>query len=103
VRQLAQHYGGYSGLAFVGTPETIAEEMGRWLNEEASDGFTVVMPFLPEGLDDVTQRLVPELQRRGIFRRDYKGTTLREHLSLLRPKNPFFENGDTAPDVAVRS
>ncbi|KAH0839286.1 hypothetical protein AYO21_09301 [Fonsecaea monophora] len=90
VRQLAQRYGGYSGLAFVGTPESIADGMQQWLNEEACDGFTVVLPFLPQGLDDVTQRLVPELQRRGIFRKDYEGTTLREHLGLPRPKNRFF-------------
>ncbi|PWY77032.1 alkanesulfonate monooxygenase [Aspergillus heteromorphus CBS 117.55] len=91
VRQLAQRYGGYSGLAFVGTPETVADELGLWLEEEAADGFTVAFPFLPQGLEDVTQRLVPELQRRGIFRRDYEGTTLREHLGLPRPGNRFFE------------
>ena len=90
VRQLAQRYGGYSGLAFVGTPQTIADEMQAWLSEEASDGFTVVFPYLPQGLDDVTQRVIPELQRRGIFRRDYEGTTLREHLGLPRPVNRFF-------------
>ncbi|KAL4965052.1 LLM class flavin-dependent oxidoreductase [Aspergillus stella-maris] len=90
VRQLAQRLGGYSGLAFVGTPESIAEEMETWLNEEASDGFTVVFPFLPQGLDDVTQRVVPELQKRGIFRQDYTGNTLREHLGLPRPQNQFF-------------
>ncbi|WP_117193280.1 LLM class flavin-dependent oxidoreductase [Rhizobium terrae] len=88
-RQLAQRYGGYSGLAFVGTPETIADEMQAWLSESASDGFTVVFPYLPQGLDDVTQRLIPELQRRGIFRKDYEGTTLREHLGLPRPVNRF--------------
>ncbi|TVY46719.1 Nitrilotriacetate monooxygenase component A, partial [Lachnellula occidentalis] len=90
VKQLAQRYGGYSGLAFVGTPESIADDFGIWLAEEAADGFTVCLPFLPQGLDDVTQRLVPELQRRGLFRRDYEGTTLREHLGLPRPKNQFF-------------
>ncbi|KAL4958447.1 luciferase-like domain-containing protein [Aspergillus filifer] len=90
VRQLAQRLGGYSGLAFVGTPESIAEEMETWLKEEASDGFTVVFPFLPQGLDDVTQRVVPELQKRGIFRQDYTGNTLREHLGLPRPQNQFF-------------
>uniref|UniRef100_UPI003100D9DC LLM class flavin-dependent oxidoreductase n=1 Tax=Neorhizobium sp. EC2-8 TaxID=3129230 RepID=UPI003100D9DC len=90
VRQLAQRYGGYSGLAFVGTPETIADEMQTWLVEEASDGFTVVFPYLPQGLDDVTQRVIPELQRRGIFRSGYEGTTLREHLGLPRPANRFF-------------
>ncbi|KAK4541137.1 hypothetical protein LTR36_008211 [Oleoguttula mirabilis] len=90
VRQLAQRYGGYAGLAFVGTPESIADEMAIWLSEEACDGFTVTFPFLPQGLDDVTQRLVPELQRRGLFRKDYTGTTLREHLGLPRPGNRFF-------------
>lgn len=90
VRQLAQRYGGYSGLAFVGTPATIADEMQAWFLEEASDGFTVVFPYLPQGLDDVTQRVIPELRRRGIFRHDYEGTTLREHLGLPRPANRFF-------------
>ena len=90
VRQLAQRFGGYSGLAFVGTPETVAEAMGKWLEEEAADGFTVVFPFLPQGLDDVVERLVPELQRRGLFRREYEGVTLREHLGLPRPENRFF-------------
>ncbi|WP_435657741.1 LLM class flavin-dependent oxidoreductase [Brucella pituitosa] len=91
VRQLAQRYGGYSGLAFVGTVESVADEMQKWLEEDASDGFTVVFPFLPEGLDDVAERLVPELQRRGIFRTDYEGGTLREHLGLPRPSNRFFD------------
>lgn len=90
VRQLAQRYGGYAGLAFVGTPQTIADEMETWLGNAASDGFTIVFPHLPVGLDDVTQRLVPELQRRGLFRRDYEGSTLREHLGLPRPENRFF-------------
>jgi FMN-dependent oxidoreductase (nitrilotriacetate monooxygenase family) len=90
VRQLAQRYGGYSGLAFVGTPESIADDMQQWLNEEACDGFTCVMPYLPQGLDDVCHRLVPELQRRGIFRKEYEGTMLREHLGLPRPGNRFF-------------
>jgi FMN-dependent oxidoreductase (nitrilotriacetate monooxygenase family) len=92
VRQLAQRYGGYSGLAFVGTPETIADQFATWLAEDAADGFTVCLPFLPQGLDDVAERLVPELQRRGLFRKDYEGTTLREHLGLPRPENRFFPN-----------
>lgn len=90
VRQLAQRFGGFAGLAFVGTPETVADEMGTWLAEEGADGFTVCFPFLPQGLDDVTQRLIPELQRRGLFREEYEGTTLREHLGLPRPENRFF-------------
>jgi len=92
VRQLAQRLGGYSGLAMVGTAQTIADEMEEWLQTEASDGFTVMFPHLPGGLDDFVERVVPELQHRGLFRRDYEGTTLREHLGLPRPKNRFFEN-----------
>jgi FMN-dependent oxidoreductase (nitrilotriacetate monooxygenase family) len=90
VRQLAQRLGGYSGLAMVGTPETIADEMEEWLMTEASDGFTVMFPYLPMGLDDVIDRVVPELQRRGIFRTEYEGKTMRENLGLPRPENRFF-------------
>jgi FMN-dependent oxidoreductase (nitrilotriacetate monooxygenase family) len=90
VRQLAQRYGGYSGLAFVGTAAGIADHMEEWLTAEGSDGFNVVFPYLPQGLDDVVERLVPELQRRGLFREDYTGVTLRDHLGLPRPANRFF-------------
>src|SRR5581483_9536897 len=90
VRQLAQRLGGYGGNAFVGTPATIADEMGEWLHARACDGFNVMFPFLPEGLDDFVDRVVPELQRRGLFRREYEGRTLRENLGLPRPANRFF-------------
>jgi len=90
VRQLAQRLGGYSGLAFVGTPVTIADEMEEWLEARGSDGFNVMFPYLPGGLDDFVDRVVPELQRRGLFRTEYEGTTLRDHLGLPRPKNRFF-------------
>ncbi|MCC6775867.1 MAG: LLM class flavin-dependent oxidoreductase [Hyphomicrobiales bacterium] len=90
VRQLAQRLGGFAGLAIVGTPKTVADEMEQWLAEDACDGFTLQFPYLPGGLDDFVDRVVPELQRRGIFRRDYAGTTLRENLGLPRPKNQFF-------------
>jgi FMN-dependent oxidoreductase (nitrilotriacetate monooxygenase family) len=93
VRQLAQRLGGYAGLAFVGTPETIADEMQAWLDGEGSDGFNVMFPYLPGGLDDFVDRVVPELQRRGLFRKEYEGTTLRDHLGLPRPPNRFFQGG----------
>jgi FMN-dependent oxidoreductase (nitrilotriacetate monooxygenase family) len=91
VRQLAQRLGGYSGLAFVGTAQTIADAMEEWLHAGGSDGFNIMFPYLPEGLDDFVDRVVPELQRRGLFRREYPGTTLRDTLGLPRPKNAFFE------------
>src|SRR5205085_9153248 len=90
VRQLAQRLGGFSGLAMVGTPKTIADEMEEWLFSEGSDGFTIMFPYLPGGLDDFVAGGVPELQRRGIFRRDYEGRTLRENLGLPPPPNRFF-------------
>ena len=90
VRQLAQRLGGYGGLAFVGTAQTIADEMQEWLESEGSDGFNVMFPWLPGGLDAFVDKVVPELQRRGIFRREYEGRTLRENLGLPRPANRFF-------------
>jgi len=95
VRQLAQRLGGYAGLAMVGTPATIADTMQEWLESEGSDGFNVMFPYLPEGLDDFVDRVVPELQRRGIFRREYAGKTLRENLGLPRPANRFFPDRAT--------
>ena len=91
VRQLAQRVGGYSGLAFVGTPATIADQMEEWLYSDACDGFNIMFPWVPGGLDDFVDRVVPELQRRNLFRREYEGKTLRENLGLPRPDNRFFE------------
>ncbi|MBD2511371.1 LLM class flavin-dependent oxidoreductase [Nostoc muscorum FACHB-395] len=91
IRQLAQRIGSYGGLAFVGTPQSIADEMEQWLIEEGSDGFNIMFPFLPEGLNDFVDKVVPELQRRGIFRKEYEGKTLRENLGLTRPVNRFFQ------------
>ena len=90
VRQLAQRVGGFGGLAFVGTPATIADQMEEWLLTDACDGFNILFPYLPAGLDDFVDRVGPELQRRGIYRREYEGITLRENLGLPRPENRFF-------------
>jgi alkanesulfonate monooxygenase len=76
----------------VGTPKMIADQMEQWLTERGSDGFNIMFPFLPAGLDDFVDKVVPELQRRGIFRAEYEGQTLRENLGLPRPKNRFFES-----------
>lgn len=92
VRQLAQYVGGsYGTLEMIGTPAQIADEMEAWLVEEGSDGFNLMVPTLPQGLDDFVDKVVPELQRRGLFRTEYEGRTLRENLGLKRPGNQFFE------------
>ncbi|HUN47339.1 MAG TPA: LLM class flavin-dependent oxidoreductase [Stellaceae bacterium] len=91
VRQLAQIAGGFGGLTMTGTPATIADQMEEWLTAEACDGFNVMFPYVPGGLDDFVDKVVPELQRRGLFRREYEGKTLRENLGLPRPENRFFK------------
>jgi FMN-dependent oxidoreductase (nitrilotriacetate monooxygenase family) len=90
VRQIAGRLGGYGGLGMLGTPAMIADQMEEWLATEACDGFNVMFPYLPGGLDDFVDKVVPELQRRGLFRTEYEGTTLRENLGLPRPENRFF-------------
>ena len=91
VRQLAQIAGSYGGNALVGTPAMIADQMEEWLYSAACDGFNIMFPWVPGGLDDFVDRVVPELQRRNLFRREYEGKTLRENLGLPRPENRFFE------------
>ncbi|WP_421996346.1 LLM class flavin-dependent oxidoreductase [Reyranella sp.] len=90
VRQIAGRLGGYGGLGMLGTPAMIADQMEEWLTTGACDGFNVMFPYLPGGLDDFVDRVVPELQRRGLFRTEYEGRTLRENLGLPRPENRFF-------------
>ncbi len=92
IRELAQKAGSYSGLAFVGTARAIADEMEAWLVTDACDGFIVMFSSLPEGLDAFAGQVVPELQRRGLFRTEYEGVTLRENLGLPRPANRHFGN-----------
>jgi len=100
VRQLAQIAGSYGGHALVGTPKMIADQMEEWLLSDACDGFNIMFPHVPGGLDDFVERVVPELQRRGLFRREYEGQTLRENLGLPRPENRFFADA-AAPARAI--
>ena len=62
--------------------------MQAWLEADVADGFNVMFPTVPQGLDDFVELVVPELQRRGIFRQEYEGATLRDHLGLARPGHP---------------
>ena len=71
-----------------GTPETIADTLEEWFVEGAADGYNVLPPYFPGAFDDFVDLVVPELQRRGLFRRDYEGTTLRDHFGLPRISAP---------------
>lgn len=74
--------GGRGHFTFAGTAVQIADEMERWLVNGAADGFNLMPALLPGGLDDFVNQVVPELQKRGIYRKEYSGSTLREHLGL---------------------
>ncbi|PHM19648.1 MAG: nitrilotriacetate monooxygenase [Curvibacter sp. PD_MW3] len=89
VRQLALSVAASRGhLLVVGTPETVADTLEHWFKAGAADGFNIMPPYFPGGLRDFVDGVVPLLQARGLFRRDYTGTTLREHLGLQRPRHP---------------
>ena len=74
-----------------GTPASMADDMQEWLEAGACDGFNLLFAHYPRPLDDFVDLVVPELQRRGIFRRDYEGATLRENLGVPFPANSFRE------------
>ena len=82
ILRTASSRGHYS---FAGTPAQIADDMQRWLEGGAADGFNLMPPLLPGSLDEFVDKVVPELQSRGLFRADYSGETLREHYGLDRP------------------
>lgn len=67
-----------------GTPKQVADHMEEWFVERGCDGFVLAAPFLPGGYEDITRLVVPELQKRGLYHKDYRGTTLRENLGLER-------------------
>jgi FMN-dependent oxidoreductase (nitrilotriacetate monooxygenase family) len=86
IRQLYERVSGARGhKVMIGTATSIAEELEAWFTGGAADGFNILPATLPGGLVDVVDELVPELRRRGLFRTDYEGATLREHLGLARP------------------
>ncbi len=78
--------GGYGHWSVRGTPAQVADQLEERLNARAADGFNLMPATLPGGLEDFVDLVVPELQRRGLFRQDYSATTLRGHLGLAHPK-----------------
>ena len=90
LRQLLAYLAGARGhFVTAGTPEQIADLIADWFADGAADGFNVMPPLLPGMLDAFTGEVVPLLQRRGLFRTDYAGTTLRDHYGLKRPPSAF--------------
>lgn len=87
LRQLLRRLNGSTGHRIVtGTPEQIADDVELWFRTGAADGFNIMPDVLPSGFTDLADQLIPELQRRGLFRTDYSGDTLRDHLGLSAPE-----------------
>ena len=98
VRQLIRALGGGVGhRIIVGTPEQIADDIEAWFKAGAADGFNLMPDVLPTGLETFVDTVVPILQKRGLFRTEYTGTTLREHFGLPRPASRFAKR---SPEVA---
>jgi FMN-dependent oxidoreductase (nitrilotriacetate monooxygenase family) len=90
IRQLILKFSVSKGhVQVVGSPKKVADLMEQWFEERGADGFNVVPPLLPGGFEDFVRLVVPELQRRGIFRTQYTGKSFRENVGLKRPANPY--------------
>jgi len=90
IRQTAQRLAvGNKHRVLAGSTTTIADDLEHWIRQGACDGITLMAPFGVEGFNDFVTHVVPELQRRGLYREAYEGRTLREHLGLARPRNRY--------------
>lgn len=90
IRQLIERLAGGRGHNVVaGTPEQIADLMQSWSETGAADGFNIMPPYFPGGFDAFADEVVPILRRRGLFREEYTGTTLRDHFGLARPESMY--------------
>jgi FMN-dependent oxidoreductase (nitrilotriacetate monooxygenase family) len=97
LRQLLGYLAGARGhYVTAGTPEQIADLIEDWFTTGAADGFNIMPPLLPAQLDAFGDEVIPLLQRRGLFRTEYTGTTLREHYGLPRPTSVFDDPGRKA-------
>ncbi|KAA0113595.1 LLM class flavin-dependent oxidoreductase [Mycolicibacterium sp. P9-22] len=102
VRQLIAKLGGGRGhRTFAGTAEQVADNLQEWFEAGAADGFNVMPPYLPGGLEDFVTQVVPILQRRGLFRTEYRGHTLRDHYGLRRPESRFAPAGRHATETSA--
>ena len=88
IRQLYMRVAGQRAhRSVVGTPADIADALEDWFTAGAADGFNILPLTFPEGLNDLVDLVLPELRRRGLFRSEYEGRTLRENLGLPKPEN----------------
>jgi alkanesulfonate monooxygenase SsuD/methylene tetrahydromethanopterin reductase-like flavin-dependent oxidoreductase (luciferase family) len=85
-------------VVFKGNPVQIADQMEDWYRSQACDGFNCDMPVLPRCLKDFVDLVVPELQRRGLFRTEYAGSTLRDAMGLARPPRRILARPDLAAE-----
>jgi alkanesulfonate monooxygenase len=100
MRQVAMRVAGARAKSVVrGSPQQVADHMEEWFRKEGCDGFNIMPPYLPGGLNDFVELVIPELQRRGLFRTEYEGRTLRDHLGLARPVSRYVQ-GAAAPQCA---
>jgi alkanesulfonate monooxygenase SsuD/methylene tetrahydromethanopterin reductase-like flavin-dependent oxidoreductase (luciferase family) len=100
VRDIIARGGGAHRLV-VGGPEQIADTMEHWVRERAADGFNIMCDVFPSGLVAFVDHVVPELQKRGLFRREYSEATLRERYGLPRPRSRFVKEPSGSPAVAA--
>lgn len=98
VRQILSRLGGGRGhFEVAGTPEQVADAMIEWFHGGAADGFNIMAPALPSGLEAFVEQVLPILRKKGLFREDYAGTTLREHYGLPVPVNRFSRDESATP------
>ncbi|GII62110.1 monooxygenase [Sphaerisporangium krabiense] len=104
IRQvLGRLAGGRGHRVVAGTPEQIAGQIEEWFRDGAADGFNVMPPILPGGLEDFVDHVVPILQGKGLFRMEYEGRTLRENYGLARPASRYAASRVETRDAAVAS
>lgn len=90
IRQLARHVSGsLAGMPFHGSATQLADLMEEWFRAGACDGFNVQPAYMPGAFDDFVDLVVPELRKRGLIRKDYEGTTLRDYFGLPRPPSRY--------------
>jgi len=102
VRDIIARGGGAHRLV-VGGPEQIADTMEHWVRESAADGFNIMCDVFPSGLVAFVDHVVPELQKRGLFRREYSGATLRDRYRLPRPQSRFAKEPAASPSEAANT